>query len=91
MKSLTADTDAPSIVTDIASAEIIKYASNTFLATRFSFNNEMVFLRERVGASIDIVSEGLVMDHRTGSRIFAGVGYGGSFFPKDVARWTISY
>ena len=76
--------DAPRIVTDITSAEMIKYASNAFLATRISFINEMAALCERVGASIDTVSEGLSMDPRTGSRIHAGVGYGGSCFPKDV-------
>ena len=76
--------DAPRIVTDITSAEMIKYASNAFLATRISFINEMAALCERVGVSIDTVSEGLAMDHRTGSRIYAGVGYGGSCFPKDV-------
>ena len=76
--------DAPRVVTDITSAEMIKYASNALLATRISFINEMAALCERVGASIDTVSEGLSMDPRTGSRIHAGVGYGGSCFPKDV-------
>lgn len=76
--------DAPRIVTDITTSEMIKYASNAFLATRISFINEMAALCERVGASIDILSEGLSMDPRTGSRIHAGVGYGGSCFPKDV-------
>ncbi|MDE2787138.1 MAG: nucleotide sugar dehydrogenase [Chloroflexota bacterium] len=76
--------DAPRIVTDITSAEMVKYASNAFLATRISFINEMAALCERVGASIDTVSQSLAMDPRTGSRIHAGVGYGGSCFPKDV-------
>ncbi len=75
---------APFVVTDITSAEMTKYASNAFLATRISFINEIASLCERVGASIDAVSEGLALDPRTGSRIYAGVGYGGSCFPKDV-------
>lgn len=75
---------APFLVTDITSAEMTKYASNAFLATRISFINEIASLCDRVGASIDAVSEGLALDPRTGSRIYAGVGYGGSCFPKDV-------
>ncbi len=84
VRALAASSDAPCIVTDITSAEMIKYASNAFLATRISFINEVAALCERVGASIDNVSDGLAMDSRTGSRIIAGVGYGGSCFPKDV-------
>lgn len=84
MRAIQGSNDAPQIVTDITTAEMIKYASNAFLATRISFINEMAALCERVGASIDTVSEGLAMDPRTGSRIHAGVGYGGSCFPKDV-------
>jgi UDPglucose 6-dehydrogenase len=76
--------DAPCMVTDITSAEMIKYASNAFLATRISFINEIASLCDTVGASIDEVSEGMAMDSRTGARIHAGVGYGGSCFPKDV-------
>ena len=75
---------APHLVTDITSAEMVKYASNAFLATRISFINEIAMLCERIGASIDAVSEGLAMDVRAGARIYAGVGYGGSCFPKDV-------
>ena len=76
--------EAPYIVTDIASAEMIKYASNAFLATRISFINEIASVCDRVGASVDVVSAGLAMDTRTGSRMRAGIGYGGSCFPKDV-------
>ena len=76
--------EAPRMVTDVTSAEMIKYASNAFLATRISFINEIAALCASVGASIDAVSEGLAMDSRTGARIYAGVGYGGSCFPKDV-------
>lgn len=81
---LHAGIDAPRILTDIASAEMIKYASNAFLATRISFINEIAALCEHMGASIDAVSEGLALDPRSGGRIYAGVGYGGSCFPKDV-------
>ena len=84
VKEMHSGIDAPYLVTDVTSAEMIKYASNAFLATRISFINEMALLCDRVGASIDAVSEGLAMDARTGVRIYAGVGYGGSCFPKDV-------
>ena len=84
VKRLHDGIDAPIMVTDVTSAEMIKYASNAFLATRISFINEIAALCERVGASIDSVSEGMAMDARTGARIHAGVGYGGSCFPKDV-------
>ena len=75
---------APVVATDITTAEMIKYASNAFLATRISFMNEIAAICDRVGASIDGVSEGLALDSRSGSRIFAGVGYGGPCLPKDV-------
>ena len=84
VQRLYANSSAPRLVTDITSAEMIKYASNAFLATRISFINEVANLCEGVGASIDAVSEGLGMDPRTGARIHAGVGYGGSCFPKDI-------
>ena len=84
VKGMHAGIDAPHMVTDITSAEMVKYASNAFLATRISFINEIALLCDRIGASIDAVSEGLAMDARAGARIYAGVGYGGSCFPKDV-------
>ena len=84
VKKMHAGLSAPFVITDITSAEMTKYASNAFLATRISFINEIAALCDRVGASIDAVSEGLAMDPRTGNRIYAGVGYGGSCFPKDV-------
>ena len=84
VKRMYAGIDAPCMVTDITSAEMIKYASNAFLATRISFINEIASLCDSVGASIDEVSEGMALDSRTGARIHAGVGYGGSCFPKDV-------
>ena len=83
-RQMYSDMDAPFLLTDINSAEMTKYASNAFLATRISFINEIALLCDQVGASIDAVSSGLAMDSRTGDRIRAGVGYGGSCLPKDV-------
>ena len=76
---------SPFLVTDITSAEMIKYASNAFIATRISFINEMASICDAAGASIDDVSDGLAMDPRTGAKVFAGVGYGGSCLPKDIS------
>lgn len=84
VKGMYEDIEAPCLVTDITSAEMLKYASNAYLATRISFINEIASLCERTGASIDAVSEGLAMDGRMGDRIGAGIGYGGSCFPKDI-------
>lgn len=77
--------NAPYVVTDVTSAEMIKYAANAFLATKISFINEIAVLCDKVGASIDKVSHGIALDPRIGpSFLKAGVGYGGSCFPKDV-------
>ena len=84
VRGLYSNIDAPVLCTDITTAEMIKYASNALLATRISFINEMAAICDRVGASIDDVSEGLALDSRTGARIFAGVGYGGPCLPKDI-------
>lgn len=77
----------PHIVkTDIASAEMIKYASNAFLATKISFINEIANVCEAVGADVRVVAYGMGLDHRIGPHFLqAGIGYGGSCFPKDVA------
>jgi len=80
-----ARTERPIMVTDIKSAEIIKYASNAMLATRISFMNQLSFLCEKTGADIKDVARGLGLDGRIGSRyLHAGIGYGGSCFPKDI-------
>ncbi len=78
-------TGNPLLVTDVESAELIKYASNAFLATKISFVNEMARLCEKVGADVKKVAVGMGLDKRIGSRFLqAGLGYGGSCFPKDV-------
>jgi UDPglucose 6-dehydrogenase len=80
-----ARTQKPIQFTDIRSAEMIKYASNAFLATKISFINEVSRLCEEVGADIKEVAKGMGLDERIGPRFLqAGVGYGGSCFPKDV-------
>ncbi|WP_098741474.1 UDP-glucose/GDP-mannose dehydrogenase family protein [Paenibacillus sp. EZ-K15] len=73
------------IVTDVRSAEMIKYASNAFLATKISFINEIANICERVGADVTKVAYGMGYDKRIGSSFLkAGIGYGGSCFPKDT-------
>jgi UDPglucose 6-dehydrogenase len=79
------DLNAPILTTDIASAEMIKLASNAFLATKISFVNEIANVCERVGAEVEEVARGMGMDSRIGqSFLRPGIGYGGSCFPKDV-------
>jgi UDPglucose 6-dehydrogenase len=78
--------ETPFVVTDVATAEMIKYASNAFLATKVSFINEIATLCERVGADVQTVAKGMGLDQRIGSKfLHAGPGFGGSCFPKDLA------
>ena len=76
----------PFVTTDLVSAEMIKYAANAFLATKISFINEISGICELVGADVGSVAYGIGLDERIGSRFLsAGIGWGGSCFPKDVA------
>ncbi len=82
-KSLPA---VPVLVTDLSSAEMIKYAANAFLATKISFINEVANICDRVGADVTQVAKGIGLDSRIGNKFLqAGIGWGGSCFPKDVA------
>src|SRR3954470_19307450 len=77
--------DAAVVRTDVASAEMIKLASNAFLATKISFINEIANVSEELGANVDEVARGMGLDTRIGPQFLkAGLGYGGSCFPKDV-------
>ncbi|MCL6433691.1 MAG: UDP-glucose/GDP-mannose dehydrogenase family protein [Leptolyngbyaceae cyanobacterium HOT.MB2.61] len=76
----------PVVITDLSSAEMIKYAANAFLATKISFINEVANICDRVGADVTEVARGIGLDSRIGSKFLqAGIGWGGSCFPKDVA------
>lgn len=76
----------PVLVTDLSSAEMIKYAANAFLATKISFINEVANICDRVGADVVQVAQGIGLDSRIGSKFLqAGLGWGGSCFPKDVS------
>lgn len=76
----------PVVVTDLQSAEMIKYAANAFLATKISFINEVANICDRVGADVTQVAQGIGLDSRIGSKFLqAGIGWGGSCFPKDVS------
>src|SRR5229473_2352560 len=83
---------APILVTDINSAELIKHAANSFLALKISYINALSTICEASGADIEKVADGIGMDHRIGRDFLnAGIGYGGSCFPKDIAAFiTIS-
>jgi UDPglucose 6-dehydrogenase len=76
----------PVVITDLSSAEMIKYAANSFLATKISFINEVANICDRVGADVTQVAQGIGLDSRIGNKFLqAGIGWGGSCFPKDVA------
>ncbi len=82
---LVAEDGMPVVETDVPTAELIKHASNAFLATRISFINAVAQICDRVGADVSVVAEGMGHDIRIGHRFLqAGLGYGGSCFPKDV-------
>ncbi len=78
--------EVPIVVTDLSSAEMIKYAANSFLATKISFINEVANICDRVGADVTQVAKGIGLDSRIGGKFLdAGIGWGGSCFPKDVS------
>ena len=81
--------EAPIVSTSIESSEVIKYASNSFLATKISFINQVADLCEKVGADVQEVARGMGIDKRIGNKfLHAGPGYGGSCFPKDVKAFV---
>ena len=85
LRELYQGVDCPVLVTDVRSAELIKYASNSFLATKISFINAVSRLCELCGADVEEVAKGMGMDRRIGAEFLkAGLGWGGSCFPKDV-------
>jgi UDPglucose 6-dehydrogenase len=80
------DNGVPLLITNRETSELIKYASNAFLATKITFINEMATLCEQAGADVEMVAEGMGLDSRIGEKFLnAGPGYGGSCFPKDTA------
>lgn len=94
MKEMYRNFEAPLLITDRHSAEMIKYASNNFLALKVSYINEIANLCELIGADINDVSKGMGFDSRIGNKFLnAGIGYGGSCFPKDTKalHWTSAF
>jgi UDPglucose 6-dehydrogenase len=88
LRELYAPLDCPVVVTDLTTAEMIKHASNAFLALKISYINAIANICERVGADVRQVADGMGYDRRIGRAFLdAGVGYGGSCFPKDVAAF----
>jgi UDPglucose 6-dehydrogenase len=89
MKAVYAPFHAPVIVTDINSAELIKHASNSFLALKISYINALSVLCEKSGANVEDVAHGMGLDKRIGRNFLnAGIGYGGSCFPKDLSAFV---
>ncbi|MBI5883631.1 MAG: UDP-glucose/GDP-mannose dehydrogenase family protein [Elusimicrobia bacterium] len=85
MREIYGGIDAPFLVTDVKSAELIKHASNSFLATKISFINAVSHLCEKVGADVELVAKGMGLDRRIGAQFLrAGIGFGGFCFPKDL-------
>ena len=85
MLDIFSSIEAPKIITDIKSAELIKYAANAFLATKISFINEIANICEKVGGDVKKIAVGIGLDRRIGPKFLnAGIGYGGSCFPKDI-------
>ena len=94
LKSVYRDFKAPILITNRKSAEMVKYASNDFLALKISYINEIANLCELVGADIEDVAKGMGLDERIGSKfLHAGIGYGGSCFPKDTKalHWLANF
>jgi len=88
MKEIYAPFNAPIVVTDINSAELIKHASNSFLALKISYINAIAAVCENTGANVQEVAAGMGMDERIGHRFLnAGLGFGGSCFPKDLSAF----
>lgn len=94
LQTVYKDFEAPKLITNRRSAEMIKYASNDFLALKISYVNEIANLCESVGANVEDVTRGMGFDERIGNRFLnAGIGYGGSCFPKDTKAlsWLASF
>jgi len=88
LRAIYAPFNAPIIITDINSAELIKHASNSFLALKISYINAVAALCEATGANVQEVAAGMGMDERIGRRFLdAGIGFGGSCFPKDLSAF----
>ena len=89
LRRLFAPILAPVVITDIATAEVIKHASNCFLATKISYINAIAQICDLAGADVTVVAQAMGLDHRIGEAFLdAGIGYGGSCFPKDVTAFT---
>jgi UDPglucose 6-dehydrogenase len=88
MREIYTPFNAPIVVTDINSAELIKHASNSFLALKISYINAISAICESAGANVQEVAAGMGLDERIGRRFLnAGIGFGGSCFPKDLSAF----